>query len=255
MPTGFKIECGHLRCHHYTLPDITERTRHRALVAGGEAPEFKVVRGHDYLNESGGRSSMKWIREWIGKLRTVPVYLGGIIPSHPDNPNSGAKIVILTEYGSEPFFIGKSDENGEFHLRIPRRFIGKALRFIVRNSAFLYDHDFAMVVQPWGVFHSFRMTLDRNNIGEATKADLAFADRAVDEYLKAEANTQFAARNEVNRTRWFWMAIALGLVTALIATGLPTLIGFVASAAALAIRAYLTNRVLGLSSPPIHPET
>ena len=178
-------------------------------------------------------------------------------PSDPNVPDSGTAIALLTEDRSKTLALGRSDENGEFHGRISRRFIGQTLFFPVRHAGFEYDHELAIVVQPWGLFHAVRMRPDPNYNGNSSASDVAFIPKATQKYIRAEVDTQFAARNAIRRTVWFWMAVGLCFVTTLLTVGLPKWIGFIAAVVALAIRAYFKKRSLGLSARPIHlpPQT
>jgi hypothetical protein len=175
-----------------------------------------------------------------------------MVPSDPDKPETGTLVAIFTEDRSEQLTLGNSDESGEYIGRISKKYIGQKLRFPVRHQGYVYDHEYLFVVQPWGIFNAVKMTLDSNYNGSLTKAERDFAKISLNEYLKADAKAQYAARNEVSKTRWFWLAVTIGLVTTLLTIGLPKWLGFLATVIALGIRAYLTNHSLGLKKKPIH---
>lgn len=194
---------------------------------------------------------MKLLTAWIHKIKTVPLYIGGMVPADPNVPDSGTAVGLFPIDGPDEIALGPCDENGEFHGRIPRRFIGKKIRFPVRHAGFVYDHEFVIRVQPWGVSHAVRMRFDQVYNGKKTAAAKAFEPIADQEYLKAIAKSQYVTRNQVNRTIWFWMAVAIALLTTLVTAGLPEWIGYAATICFLIVRAYLTKLALGLSKKPI----
>lgn len=195
---------------------------------------------------------IKKIKQWYSNLGTVPLYIGGMVPSEPNIPDSGTTVALFTEDRTIELELGKSDENGEFYGRIPNKYIGQKLFFPVRHAGYIFDHEYLFVVQPWGIFHAVKMTFDRVYIGRLTSNEKNFAIISENEYLKAEAKAQYAARNEISRTKWFWMAVSIGLITTLFTIGLPVWIGFIGTVIALGIRSYLTNHALGLTKQPIH---
>jgi len=193
------------------------------------------------------------IKEWIRKSRSVPLYIGGMCPADPQFADSGTTVALSDPKTKEMLELGRSDENGEFYGRIPRRYIGKKLFFPARHAGFLYDHEYQMIVQPWGLFNAIKMTPDRNYNGrKKSPKDDEFAERATQEYLKADAKAQYLARNQINRTNWFWMASGLGLISALVASGLNPWASFALPVAVIGLRAYLTKRAIGLSEDPRH---
>jgi len=192
------------------------------------------------------------IQKWYENFKTVPIYLGGMVPAESNNPDSGTSIALFTEDRANKIELGKSDEKGEFHGRIPKKYVGKKLFFPVRHAGFLFDHEYVYVVQPWGVFHAIKMTKDKVYSGSLTENETEFANTSVGEYQKSEAKTQYAARNEVSRTKWFWMATIIALLTVLFSIGMPKWVGFLASIAAFGFRAYFTNHALGFKKKPIH---
>lgn len=135
---------------------------------------------------------------------------------------------------------------------MPKKYVGMEVFFPVRNPAYQYDHEYIVVVQPWGVFHAVKMVWDNVYNGKVSQLENSFQHCADDEYLNAEVKAQFLARNEISRTKWFWMATAIALVSLLVSLGLPEWIGFLVAVGAFAIRAYLTNHALGLSRKPVY---
>jgi len=193
---------------------------------------------------------------------TVPVYIGGMVPAESNNPDSGTAVALYTKRGSmgDTLALGRSDENGEFNGRISRKYIGKTLIFPVRHHGYVYDHEYLYVVQPWGVFNAVKMKEDREYNGKLTNIEKDFAKISVEEYLKADRESQYRARLEVTQTWWFFVALLLAGITILIQTiisqtNLPaiyvTSIGWLVSLFALAIRSNLTKHILGLTKEPL----
>ena len=66
---------------------------------------------------------IKKLKQWWYIFRTVPVYIGGMVPADPDDPDSGTAVALFTKRGSEgdKLILGRSDENGEFNGRISKK--------------------------------------------------------------------------------------------------------------------------------------
>lgn len=173
-----------------------------------------------------------------------------MVPSTRQVSGSGATVGIFDEEGEE-VALGHADENGELHARISNRFIGHRSSLRVRRAGFLFDHELVVVVQPWGLFHAVRMTPDQVYVGEISASDKEFMKNADEKYVRGEAHTQYAARNAISRTHWFWLVAALSLLSALITTGLPVWVGVPATAVVVVVADLLTIRSLGLSKKPI----
>jgi hypothetical protein len=193
---------------------------------------------------------MKWllgrfialIRWPVESFITVPFYVAGVVPN--------TSIGLYTQVGGDTIVYGKADENGEFRGRIPRRFVGKTVYSPINAPGFLYDQSFEMVVQPWGLYRAIRLRVDRDYIGK-NRVPPSMQVEVNERFIKAEADVQYAARQEINRTIYFWFMILITGIVVLIKWSLPTpYYAFLLPVAGFFVKALLVRRALGLAAKP-----
>lgn len=192
------------------------------------------------------------IQKIIQPYTTVRIFIGGLIP-HQTN------VTIYDKYNTndaEVIVSNNSDENGEFHYRLSRRYIGKRLRVPIMQTGFEYNHQEEIIIQPWGYFEAVKMVFDRNdNYGNRLTGmannykNTKFAN---EKYNEALYRSQYIARNQINNTKWFFMAAGVSVVVSLIGLGVVWWVGIIIAVAGWAIRAFMNNRALGLSVKPMN---
>jgi hypothetical protein len=181
---------------------------------------------------------------------TVKIYVGGMVPNE-------TRLALIDDSDNKKVIFNElCDEFGEFNYRIKRKYVGKKLRFPIRQSPFKFNHEEKVVIQPWGYFEAIRMEKDYSDANREKMSDEArkFDNQnyASEKYFEALYKSQFLARNQINITTWFIMVSTLTVIAALIGTGVDYRISILISLAAWAIRALLKKRTLGLSKKPIN---
>ena len=178
---------------------------------------------------------------FIDKYWTVPFHVAGVYP--------GTRGAVVSQDRKTVYFHYEAGANGEVRGRVPRRLVGKQVFVPARCPGLKFDHESGIVVQPWGLFRAIKQSPDFAYLGgsPAPQAEL------VDRYLKADADIQFAVRQVVNRTLYFWMLALLGVMAFLlkfvgISENLALLIGLILAS----IKAGAVRHVLGLARRAIH---
>ncbi|MBI2278279.1 MAG: hypothetical protein HYU74_13065 [Dechloromonas sp.] len=93
------------------------------------------------------------------RFKTVPVFLAGLWPALPSNPESGARVVILDRMGGEVLIDSLSDEFGQLRGQLPKCWIGKQVHVVIVEPSFKYDH-LNPTVERWGLFLAVRQEKD-----------------------------------------------------------------------------------------------
>lgn len=190
-----------------------------------------------------------FIKESFLGFTTVKIYVGGMIP------NETRLALIDDSDNKKVIFNEPCDKNGEFIYRIKRKYIGKKLRFPIRQSPFKFNHEENIIIQPWGHFEGVRMQKDYSDISTVSLSDEAKNydndDYASEKYYEALYKSLYLARNQINITTWFLMVSTLTIIAALIGSGLDWRISILISILAWGIRALLKKRTLGLTKKPI----
>ncbi len=176
------------------------------------------------------------IGAWISWLWKVPVHVAGLHPK--------TMVAVLSKDRETTYLLQEADQNGEVCGQISRRLIGSEVFVPARFAGLKYDHEFAVIVQPWGLFCSIKQTLDYNDSqdGPVSQSDLDAR------YAQGRADIQFAVRQVINRTMYFWILAALGLIGVLaklfgLSTGWAVAIGLAVASA----KALFAKRALGLA--------
>lgn len=66
------------------------------------------------MKHTKGKDLIDKIKEWYINFNSVPLYIGGMVPSDPQTPNSGTQVAMFSKEGGDELVLGYSDENGEF---------------------------------------------------------------------------------------------------------------------------------------------
>lgn len=177
----------------------------------------------------------------IDKQWTVPLHVAGVFP--------GTRIAVVSQDRKTVYFNDEAGADGEVRGRVPRRMVGKQVFVPARYAGLKYDHEFGVVVQPWGLFRAIKQTSEHAYEEEGPASQLELDGR----YLKGDADIQFAVRQVVNRTLYFWMLALLGVMAFLlkfvgISENLALLIGLILAS----IKAGAVRHVLGLARRAIH---
>ena len=195
------------------------------------------------------RKIWAFLKESLLDFTTVKIYVGGMIPNE-------TRLALIDDSNNKKVIFNElCDENGEFVNRIKRRYIGKKLRFPIRQSPFKFNHEENIIIQPWGHFEAVRMQKDYFDISTVSMSDEARKydneNYASEKYYEALYKSQYLSRNQINVTTWFLMAATITIIAALIASGLDWRISILISIFAWGIRAWLKKKTLGLSKKPI----
>jgi hypothetical protein len=83
---------------------------------------------------------------------TVPVFLAGMWPSRPEQPESGTRVAIIEKEGGPVLLEGFSDLLGEFRGRLPVGWVGNTVLVVVRETGFKYNYFNPVRVERWGLF-------------------------------------------------------------------------------------------------------
>lgn len=94
------------------------------------------------------------------RSKTVPVFLAGMWPSVPGNPESGTRVALLDREGGQTLTDGFSDDFGHFRSQLPDSWVGKTVHLVVREPGFKYDHFNPVVVERWGLLLAIRQEKD-----------------------------------------------------------------------------------------------
>ena len=184
---------------------------------------------------------MNRVQSFVDKYWTVPFHVAGICP--------GTRVAVVSQDRQNVYLNEVAGENGEVRGRIPRRLVGKQVFAPVRLAGLKYDHDFQLVVQPWGLFRAIKQTTDYayDKDGPAPQTEL------VERYIKGDAEIQFAVRQVVNRTVYFWMLLILGVIAFLLKfVGISENLALGVGVLLASIKAGAARYALGLSRRAIH---
>jgi len=190
-----------------------------------------------------------FLKESFLDFTTVKIYVGGMIPNE-------TRLALIDDSDNKKVLFNElCDEKGEFNYRIKRKYIGKKLRFPIRQSPFKFNHEENIIIQPWGHFEAVKMQKDYSDISTVSMSDVAKNydndNYASEKYYEALYKSQYMARNQINITTWFLMVSTLTIIAALIGSGLDWRISIIISIVAWGIRALLKKRTLGLTKKPI----
>lgn len=177
----------------------------------------------------------------VDKYWTVPFLVAGVYP--------GTRVAVVGLDHQTVYLNEVAGENGEVRGRIPRRLVGKQVFAPVRLAGLKYDHDFYMVVQPWGLFRAIRQTTDYayDKDGPAPQPELT------ERYIRGDADVQFAVRQIVNRTIYFWMLVILGVIAFLLKfVGISENSALAIGVLLASIKAGAARYALGLARRAIH---
>lgn len=178
---------------------------------------------------------------WVDRYWTVPFHVAGIYP--------GTRVAVVGLDHQTVYLNEVAGENGEVRGRIPRRLVGKQVFAPARLAGLKYDHDFYMVVQPWGLFRAIKQTTDYayDKDGPAPQPELA------ERYIRGDADIQFAVRQVVNRTVYFWMLFLLGVIAFLLKfVGLSENMALAIGVLLASIKAGAARYALGLARRAIY---
>lgn len=184
---------------------------------------------------------MNRFQSLVDKYWTVPFHVAGIFP--------GTRVAVVSLDRQNVYLNEVAGEDGEVRGRIPRRLVGKQVFAPVRLAGLKYDHDFQLVVQPWGLFRSIKQTTDYayDKDGPAPQTEL------VERYIKGDAEIQFAVRQVVNRTVYFWMLLILGVIAFLLKfVGISENLALGIGVLLASIKAGAARYALGLARRAIH---
>ncbi|MBL8404798.1 MAG: hypothetical protein JNL16_09685 [Dechloromonas sp.] len=184
---------------------------------------------------------MNRFQSLVDKYWTVPFHVAGIFP--------GTRVAVVSLDRQNVYLNEVAGEDGEVRGRIPRRLVGKQVFAPVRLAGLKYDHDFQLVVQPWGLFRSIKQTTDYayDKNGPAPQTEL------VERYIKGDAEIQFAVRQVVNRTVYFWMLLILGVIAFLLKfVGISENLALGIGVLLASIKAGAARHALGLARRAIH---
>jgi len=184
---------------------------------------------------------MKKFWTLVDKYWTVPFHVAGVYP--------GTRVAVVGFDHQTVYLNEVAGENGEVRGKIPRRLVGKQVFAPVRLAGLKYDHDFYMVVQPWGLFRAIKQTTDYayDNDGPAPQPELT------ERYIRGDADIQFAVRQVVNRTIYFWMLVILGVIAFLLKfVGISENLALAVGVLLASIKAGAARYALGLARSAIH---
>lgn len=182
--------------------------------------------------------------DWIDKHWTVPFHVAGV---HP-----GTRVAVVGLDHKTVYLMKEAGEGGEVLVRIPRRLVGKQVFAPARFAGLKYDHDFYIIVQPWGLFRAIKQTSDYayDEEGPAPQSEL------IERFIRGDADIQFAVRQVVNRPLYFWMLALLallGLIAFLVKfVGISNNWALAIGLAFASIKAGAARYALGLARRAIH---
>jgi hypothetical protein len=97
---------------------------------------------------------MGFFKDSFLDFTTVKIYVGGMVPNE-------TRLALIDDSDNKKVIFNElCDEFGEFNYRIKRKYVGKKLRFPIRQSPFKFNHEEKVVIQPWGYFEAIRMEKD-----------------------------------------------------------------------------------------------
>jgi hypothetical protein len=178
---------------------------------------------------------------FLDKHWTVPFHVAGVYP--------GTRVAVVGLDHQTVYLSEEAGEHGEVRGRIPRRLVGKQVFAPARYAGLKYDHDFYIVVQPWGLFRAIRQTSDYayDEEGPAPQSELN------ERYMRGDADIQFAVRQVVNRTMYFWMLALLGLIAFLLKfVGISDSWALAIGLVLASLKAGAARYALGLARRAIH---
>ncbi len=110
-----------------------------------------------------------------------------------------------------------------------------------------------MAVQPWGFFKVVSMEQDGAIESICFKhPDIKeYVEKKKDGYTDVDAKVQYAARNSINRTIWFWIVLVLSITIGLTKANIPLNIAISISVLLPLIRSLTLKKSLGLDKKPI----
>lgn len=177
----------------------------------------------------------------VDKYWTVPFHVAGVFP--------GTRVAVVGLDHKTAYLIEEADENGEVRGKIPRRLVGKQVFAPARYAGLKNDYDFYMVIQPWGLFRAIKQTSDYayDKEGPAPQSELN------ERYIRGDADIQFAVRQVVNRTVYFWLLALLGVIAFLMkVVGISDTWALAIGLVLASIKAGAARYALGLARNAIH---
>ena len=155
------------------------------------------------------------------RINTVPVFLAGMWPSLPGQPESGSGVALIEKEGGPFLLQGVSDTSGNFRGRLPISWVGKEVYVVVREQGFKYDYFNPVKVERWGLFLAIRQEKDNVYSGSKGAKSLdpdGWANwNSTQEHIKASQKVSTAVRRA--KIAWplrplgFGIAVVIGITS------------------------------------------
>lgn len=152
----------------------------------------------------------------LKKFKTVPVYLAGLWPSWPSQPESGTNVSLIENEGGPILLDGFSDNSGDFRGRLPASWVGNEVFLVVHEPSFTYTYFNPIKVERWGVFLPIHQEKDPAYSGskgaKSAEPDKWANWNCTQEHIKASKKINAAVR----KAKITWPLRPLGFTIAVI---------------------------------------
>jgi hypothetical protein len=150
------------------------------------------------------------------KFKTVPVFLAGMWPSIPSEPESGTRVALIEKEGGPTILEGFTNASGDFRGRLPVFWVHREVIVVVHEPGFRYDYFNPVKVERWGLFLSIRQEKDLaycGSMGAKSINPVGWAKwNSTQEHIRASQKINMAIR----RAKIIWPLRPLGFVLAIL---------------------------------------